>query len=145
MKKININIFQFRDIFHPSVKMSVDGQLILYTRLNLLSTHDDNQKLKLLRTICRNIVFLFCKRIINFAGILCVVLGAVILVLDLRYPEAVTSFFGVDPLQAETFIEGKRQILIIWKESFEESNLQFTFTSDSVWLSLTIFNIRLKS
>lgn len=112
--------------------MSVDGQLILYTRLNLLPTHDDNQKLKLLRTICRNIVFLFCKRIINFAGILCVVLGAVILVLDLRYPEAVTSFFGVDPLQAETFIEGKRQILIIWKESFEESNLQFTFTSDSV-------------
>lgn len=108
--------------------MSVDGQLILYTRLNLLPTHDDNQKLKLLR----NIVFLFCKRIINFAGILCVVLGAVILVLDLRYPEAVTSFFGVDPLQAETFIEGKRQILIIWKESFEESNLQFTFTSDSV-------------
>lgn len=128
MKKININIFQFRDIFHSSVKMSVDGQLILYTRLNLLPTHDDNQKLKLLR----NIVFLFCKRIINFAGILCVVLGAVILVLDLRYPEAVTSFFGVDPLQAETFIEGKRQILIIWKESFEESNLQFTFTSDSV-------------
>lgn len=141
MKKININIFQFRDIFHSSVKMSVDGQLILYTRLNLLPTHDDNQKLKLLR----NIVFLFCKRIINFAGILCVVLGAVILVLDLRYPEAVTSFFGVDPLQAETFIEGKRQILIIWKESFEESNLQFTFTSDSVWLSFTIFNIRLKS
>ncbi|XP_052704329.1 dual oxidase maturation factor 1-like [Crassostrea angulata] len=40
-------------------------------------------------------------------GILCVVLGAVILVLDLRYPEAVTSFFGVDPLQAETFIEGE--------------------------------------
>lgn len=112
--------------------MSVDGQLILYTRLNLLPTHDDNQKLKLLRTICRNIVFLFCKRIINFAGILCVVLGAVILVLDLRYPEAVTSFFGVDPLQAETFIEGKRQILIIGKESFEKSNLQFTFTSDSV-------------
>lgn len=108
------------------------GQLILYTRLNLLPTHDDNQKLKLLRTICRNIVFLFCKRIINFAGILCVVLGAVILVLDLRYPEAVTSFFGVDPLQAETFIEGKCQILIIGKESFEESNLQFTFTSDSV-------------
>lgn len=140
MKKININIFQFRDIFHSSVKMSVDGQLILYTRLNLLPTHDDNQKLKLLR----NIVFLFCKRIINFAGILCVVLGAVILVLELRYPEAVTSFFGVDPLQAETFIEGKRQILIIWKESFEESNLQFTFTSDSVWLSFTIFNIRLK-
>lgn len=140
MNKININIFQFRDIFHSSVKMSVDGQLILYTRLNLLPTHDDNQKLKLLR----NIVFLFCKRIINFAGILCVVLGAVILVLDLRYPEAVTSFFGVDPLQAETFIEGKRQILIIWKESFEESNLQFTFTSDSVWLSFTIFNIRLK-
>lgn len=128
MKKININIFQFRDIFHSSVKMSVDGQLILYTRLNLLPTHDDNQKLKLLR----NIVFLFCKRIINFAGILCVVLGAVILVLDLRYPEAVTSFFGVDPLQAETFIEGKRQILIIGKESFEERNLQFTFTSDSV-------------
>lgn len=141
MNKININIFQFRDILHSSVKMSVDGQLILYTRLNLLPTHDDNQKLKLLR----NIVFLFCKRIINFAGILCVVLGAVILVLDLRYPEAVTSFFGVDPLQAETFIEGKRQILIIGKESFEESNLQFTFTSDSVWLSLTIFNIRLKS
>lgn len=112
--------------------MSVDGQLILYTRLNLLPAHDDNQKLKLLRTFCRNIVFLFCKRIINFAGILCVVLGAVILVLDLRYPEAVTSFFGVDPLQAETFIEGKRQILIIGKESFEESNLQFTFTSDSV-------------
>lgn len=141
MNKININIFQFRDIFHSSVKMSVDGQLILYKRLNLLPTHDDNQKLKLLR----NIVFLFCKRIINFAGILCVVLGAVILVLDLRYPEAVTSFFGVDPLQAETFIEGKRQILIIGKESFEESNLQFIFTSDSVWLSLTIFNIRLKS
>lgn len=140
MNKINKNIFQFRDIFHSSVKMSVDGQLILYTRLNLLPTHDDNQKLKLLR----NIVFLFCKRIINFAGILCVVLGAVILVLDLRYPEAVTSFFGVDPLQAETFIEGKRQILIIGKESFEESNLQFTFTSDSVWLSFTIFNIRLK-
>lgn len=139
MKKININIFQFRDIFHSSVKMSVDGQLILYKRLNLLPTHDDNQKLKLLR----NIVFLFCKRIINFAGILCVVLGAVILVLDLRYPEAVTSFFGVDPLQAETFIEGKRQILIIGKESFEESNLQFTFTSDSVWLSLTIFNMNL--
>lgn len=42
-----------------------------------------------------------------FSGILCVVLGAVILVLDLRYPEAVTSFFGVDPLQAETFIEGE--------------------------------------
>lgn len=139
MNKININIFQFRDIFHSSVKMSVDGQLILYTRLNLLPTHDDNQKLKLLR----NIVFLFCKRIINFAGILCVVLGAVILVLDLRYPEAVTSFFGVDPLQAETFIEGKCQILIIGKESFEESNLQFTFTSDSVWLSLTIFNMNL--
>ncbi|XP_048744080.1 dual oxidase maturation factor 1-like isoform X2 [Ostrea edulis] len=32
-------------------------------------------------------------------GLLCVVLGAVIWILDLRFPEVVTNFFGVDPLQ----------------------------------------------
>lgn len=48
-----------------------------------------------------------CFYVNLFTGILCIVLGAVIWILDLRYPVAITNFFGVDPLQAESFIEGE--------------------------------------
>lgn len=37
---------------------------------------------------------------------MCVILGAVIEILDLRYPVELTKFFGVDPLQAEELEEG---------------------------------------
>nr|XP_022340089.1 dual oxidase maturation factor 1-like isoform X1 [Crassostrea virginica]XP_022340090.1 dual oxidase maturation factor 1-like isoform X1 [Crassostrea virginica] len=40
-----------------------------------------------------------------FTGIMCVILGAVIEILDLRYPVELTKFFGVDPLQAEELEE----------------------------------------
>nr|XP_022340086.1 dual oxidase maturation factor 1-like isoform X1 [Crassostrea virginica] len=39
-------------------------------------------------------------------GILCIILGVVIWILDLRFPELVTNFFGVDPLQDDNFIQG---------------------------------------
>lgn len=111
-------------------RKNVHGPTLSYTPISFLPTHDDEQNIKLLRTICRNTDC--CLTILNFAGILCIVLGAVILVLDLRYPEAVTSFFGVDPLQVETVIEGVHHSLSRKKSIFEESNLPFTFTSDSV-------------
>lgn len=40
-------------------------------------------------------------------GLLCIILGVVIWVLDLRFPELVTNFFGVDPLQDDSFVQGK--------------------------------------
>ncbi|XP_062605745.1 dual oxidase maturation factor 1-like isoform X1 [Saccostrea cucullata] len=40
-----------------------------------------------------------------FTGLLCIILGAVIWFLDLRFPELITNFFGVDPLQDDNFIQ----------------------------------------
>ena len=37
---------------------------------------------------------------------MCIILGAAIEFLDLRYPLESTKFFGVDPLQAEDLEEG---------------------------------------
>ena len=49
----------------------------------------------------------------ELSGILCIILGVVIWILDLRFPELVTNFFGVDPLQDDNFIQGNSFISII--------------------------------
>lgn len=59
--------------------------------------------------IYKHILVIVATRYINdiVTGLLCVILGVVIWVLDLRFPELVTNFFGVDPLQDDSFVQGK--------------------------------------
>ncbi|XP_061171546.1 dual oxidase maturation factor 1-like isoform X2 [Saccostrea echinata] len=54
-------------------------------------------------------------------GLLCIVLGVVIWILDLRFPELVTNFFGVDPLQDDNFIQGESFDTIEKKNGMEMS------------------------
>lgn len=52
-------------------------------------------------------ISLFISIFLFVTGLLCIILGVVIWVLDLRFPELVTNFFGVDPLQDDSFVQGK--------------------------------------
>lgn len=72
---------------------------------------------------------------------MCVILGAVIEILDLRYPVELTKFFGVDPLQAEELEEGNGMyhlMLLYINELFFFSLFSIGLSSD---LDITLHSI----
>jgi hypothetical protein len=85
------------------------------------------------QTLCWSILFVNINILFLHLGVACVVIGLVILFLDLRYPDDITLFFGIDPLaDYEEYHLSKKLLLLLFFSNQQMHTLKLFYSFISI-------------